>query len=214
MMTPHTISCSLPGLPGVPKERGFALRSLGTAAIRRSSIGYCNQKSLGDRRLRSSTTSRCFLLDLVVQSGVDPASQLPSDASDGPWAWVLGLGGIVSVLLSFTKSKWGPLLKFKNEADSVLQTAEDVVERVERVAKEVENTAEGVAGILPEGGKLRTVAKFIEGVAEETAKDAHLVDGFIDKVQELEKEVDEGVESLLERPARSRPVSDGDVDGN
>lgn len=60
-----------------------------------------------------------------------------------------------------------------------------MTEMVERVAEGVDKVAEDVAEMLPEGGKLRGAVEFVEHVAELTAKDAHLVEGFIDKVLKL-----------------------------
>lgn len=46
----------------------------------------------------------------------------------------------------------------------------------------MEEVAEEVAEHLPEGSELKRVVNIIENIAEETAKDAQLVDNFIDKV--------------------------------
>lgn len=68
------------------------------------------------------------------------------------------------------------------EVDTAVQIAEDITETIEKVAEKVEDVAEEVADHLPAGGKLKDAATFIENLARETAKDADLVDGVIDKV--------------------------------
>lgn len=72
--------------------------------------------------------------------------------------------------------------RWADEVDKVVEVAEEVTEVVEKVAEGVEKVAEDMAEVLPEGGKLRGAAEFVERVAEETAKDARLVEGLIDKV--------------------------------
>ncbi|KAK4792234.1 hypothetical protein SAY86_022669 [Trapa natans] len=194
MMVSQAISCSLCGLPAVPKNRGFALRAPpGASATPQYSFRFCD-RSTQHLTLRSLRTSRCFLLDVVVRSSFDPVGHLPPPgASPGSWTWWI-LGAVVAVVLPFTKSRWGPLLKLKNEVETVVEMAEEVTEVVEKVA-------EDVAELLPQGGKLRDTVELVEHVAEVTAKDAHMVKGFIEKLEELEKEVEGGMESILERPA-------------
>lgn len=77
---------------------------------------------------------------MVVRSGVEPGGIVPSDGSPGSWyihfhlvptyteelivisirlyyfcrnLWILGM--VISVVLPFWKSKWGPLLKLKSK---------------------------------------------------------------------------------------------------
>lgn len=64
----------------------------------------------------------------------------------------------------------------------MVETVETVVETVETVAKEVAHVAEEMAHQLPEGGKLQNIVCSVANVAEETAKDAHLIDQLIEKV--------------------------------
>lgn len=62
-----------------------------------------------------------------------------------------------------------------------MQTTETVAETVEKVADKLDKVAEELADILPEG-KLKQAARYIEDIAEEAEKDAHLVDEAIEKV--------------------------------
>lgn len=64
----------------------------------------------------------------------------------------------------------------------MVQTVEMVVETVEKVAEGVAHVADEVANQLPDGGKLQNIVCHVANMAEETAKDAHLVDQLIDKV--------------------------------
>ena len=65
--------------------------------------------------------------------------------------------------------------------DKIVETTELVVDVVEKAAEEVEKVADEVADKLPEGG-LKAAAGLIGDIAEETAKDAHIVGDLIDKV--------------------------------
>ncbi|KAL2538414.1 uncharacterized protein Fot_19805 [Forsythia ovata] len=132
--------------------------------------------------------------NLVIYSSAEPGPPSPSDPSPNPLSWILA---IVLAVVPLIGQKWGPLLKKKVE--TALNEVEEVVEAVEKVAEEVEKVAEDLINDLPVGGKLRKAVEFVENVAERTAKDADIVDDFIDKVQEEEKEVESYVESLEEK---------------
>ena len=69
-----------------------------------------------------------------------------------------------------------------DEVKTVVETAEQIAEAVESVAEKIEHVADDIGNQLPEGGKLREVVDFVEDVARETAKGAHLVDEAIEKV--------------------------------
>lgn len=57
------------------------------------------------------------------------------------------------------------------------QTVEKIADAVEKVAEEVDKAAEDIADALPEGG-LKSVVRFVEGLA----KDAQKVEDLMDKV--------------------------------
>ncbi|KAM4129323.1 hypothetical protein ACJW30_01G013700 [Castanea mollissima] len=123
-------------------------------------------------------------MDVAVHSSVPPVPPILSNpASPGPQSrkvWIVGL--IASAVLPFFGIKFGPLLKLKQEVDTVVDTVEDVAEVIEKAAEEVEIVAEEIAEHLPAGGKLKVIATFIENVAKTTDKDARLVEDVIDKV--------------------------------
>ncbi|KAJ8772229.1 hypothetical protein K2173_027406 [Erythroxylum novogranatense] len=144
--------------------------------------------------LRHSNKKR----DMGVYGVIESGSTIISDPSPGSWNfWILGI--IVTVILPFTKSKWGPLLKIKEKFDSSLQTAEQVTEVVEEVAEEVEKVAEEVADKLPAEGAFKEAVLFVEVVAKETVKDAKLADDVLERVEKMEKEVVSAVESDIDK---------------
>ncbi|XP_057537026.1 uncharacterized protein LOC130814821 isoform X2 [Amaranthus tricolor] len=153
--------------------------------------------------LRFSTqTERRF--HLAIRSSLQPVPppMPPPNPSSNPLpgfpgkGWIAG--AILALLLPFLKNKWGPLLLFKKEAEEKLETIEVIAETLEKVADGVEQIAEDIGKDLPEGAFKRT-ALLIEDVAEKVEAAAHFTDSAIDKIQEL----DEEVESLIELNQRS-----------
>ncbi|XP_030949889.1 uncharacterized protein LOC115973788 isoform X2 [Quercus lobata] len=142
-------------------------------------------------------------MDVTVHSSIPPVPSIPSNpASPGPWKhWIVGL--IVSAILPLFGIKFGPLLKLKQEVDTVVEAAEEVAEVVEKVAEEVDKVAEEISEHLPEGGKLRVAVKIIEKVAEKTAKDAQLVEDVIDKVEEVEKDVESLIDPVIDQAKKT-----------
>ncbi|KAM1014136.1 hypothetical protein ACFX13_044813 [Malus domestica] len=130
----------------------------------------------------------------VVVNSVEPGTPLPSDPSGTNWKlWLVGM--LFSIAIPFWKNKWWPLQNIKapilctERFSTALDKVEDVAEMVEKVAGEVEKVADDIADHLPEG-KLQRAARIVESVAREAGKDAALADDLIDKVDEVEKEVD------------------------
>ncbi|XP_074283725.1 uncharacterized protein LOC141608258 isoform X2 [Silene latifolia] len=151
-------------------------------------------------KVRGSTES------VPPPSSTPPSNPFPGLPGKG---WIAGL--VISLLIPFLRNKWGPLFFLKAELDKDIQTLEDAVEVVEKVAEEVEKLAEEAVEDLPQG-KLRKVAAKVEHVAELVAETARLADSAIDKVQELEEEVESFVaknETNLDKKSDSVP---GDTD--
>ncbi|KAG5251019.1 plastid-targeted protein [Salix suchowensis] len=151
----------------------------------------------------------------VYSSGIEPGLpfplpfNLPFDLNPdlGEQTWVLGL---VLALTPFGISTWWPILKSKafelgvwKTVDSIMQTTETVAETVEKVADKVDKVAEDLADILPEG-KLKQAARYIEDIAEEAEKDAHLVDEAIEKLEEIEIGLKEEAERFVQTNAKSK----------
>ncbi|KAI3412787.1 uncharacterized protein J3R85_016912 [Psidium guajava] len=154
-------------------------------------MGHCrfvDSRSVTSLGARQSTRTR----DVAVRSSVDPLPRLPSDPSPSSWKfWVLGV--FVSMILPFWRNKWGPLWKLKNDVEAAVEKADHLTEFVEEVAEKVEHVAEEVTEHLPDG-KLKDAAALVEHWAETVDKDAHLAGDIIDKVEEVEKDVDSFME--------------------
>ncbi|XP_010681223.3 uncharacterized protein LOC104896204 [Beta vulgaris subsp. vulgaris] len=135
--------------------------------------------------------SKNYMGEVIAKKGndkVEASAATPGPSSGNPWCnWLVGI--ILSLILPFGHKKWSGLLAMKNEVDTVVQTVEMVVETVEKVAEGVAHVADEVANQLPEGGKLQNIVCHVANMAEETAKDAHLVDQLIEKVENIEKGV-------------------------
>ncbi|KAL5779797.1 hypothetical protein ACOSQ2_010534 [Xanthoceras sorbifolium] len=131
-----------------------------------------------------------------------PEPPLSSDPSPHSWKlWILGM--LISAVLPFWRSKWGPFQRLKNQVDAALETAEHVAEILEDVAEEVEKVADEVADHLPQGGKLKEAVTFIENVAKETAKDSHRVDEFIEKVEQVENDVESLIDPIISQASEA-----------
>ncbi|MBA0566063.1 hypothetical protein Golob_010913, partial [Gossypium lobatum] len=142
--------------------------------------GGCRNKKMKYNLAFCFSSSLHMLLLAVLIASLDfekIQEKYASDQLQQLWA----LGTLVPLLLSFTTSKWGPFLKLKNEADNMLEAAEQITDVVEDVAGKVEEIADQLGEQLPDGGKLRATLELVEDLAEETAKDAHLAGDLIDK---------------------------------
>ncbi|KAB2093243.1 hypothetical protein ES319_A02G083400v1 [Gossypium barbadense] len=110
----------------------------------------------------------------------------PSDP--GSWKlWVVGI--VMSIILPFWRSKWGPLLKLKDEVETIIDKAEEVTDIVEKVAGQVEEVADDIGNHMPEG-RLKNALQFVEDMAQNTADGARLAGDLIDKVEEVEGKVE------------------------
>ncbi|GFQ02368.1 hypothetical protein PHJA_002380800 [Phtheirospermum japonicum] len=160
-------------------------------------IGSCNLSiPAAFSRIRTLTavySSRNFSVYNSVQQ--DPP--MPSKPPSSSLKWILGT--VLATILPFAGNRWGPLLKFKEDVDTVVETVEDIIEVVEKVAEVVDKVAENVSSGLPEGGKLKKVVDVVEDVAEKTAKDAQIVGDVIDKFQEVEEKVENIVDTLSDK---------------
>ncbi|KAK8681709.1 hypothetical protein V6N13_054111 [Hibiscus sabdariffa] len=75
----------------------------------------------------------------------------------------------------------GPLLKFKDEVETVIDEVEAVADIVEKVAEQVEEVADDIGNHLPEG-RLKDALEMVEDVAQNTADGARFAGELIDKV--------------------------------
>ncbi|XP_048437352.1 uncharacterized protein LOC103940295 isoform X3 [Pyrus x bretschneideri] len=142
----------------------------------------------------------------VVVNSVEPGAPLPSDPSGINWKlWLVGM--LFSVAIPFWKNKWWPLQNIKEKFSTALDTVEDVAEVVEKVAGQVEKVADDIADHLPEG-RLQEAARIVESVAREAGKDAALADDLIEKVEEVEKEVDSIIEQANKKIEEENDTDD------
>ncbi|XP_057977364.1 uncharacterized protein LOC131164295 isoform X2 [Malania oleifera] len=119
-----------------------------------------------------------------------PLPPVPPKPSFSAWArWVFGI--VLSLLLPFWNSKWRKLQQLEGEVEMVAEEVERVAEIVEKAATVAEKVSAEAAEKLPDNGKLKEAALFVEHVSRETAKDAHLTQDFIHKVDALKQDFEE-----------------------
>ncbi|OIW04295.1 hypothetical protein TanjilG_32487 [Lupinus angustifolius] len=132
-------------------------------------------------------------MNMAVYANTPSGAPFPVDPSHGHWkVWILGT--IVTILLSFSRGKWGPLLQLKDKIGATIDEAERVADIVEEVAERVEKAAEEAAEKLPEG-KFQDAAEFIGKVAEDIDKHAENVEDALEKVEDMEKKLESFIES-------------------
>ncbi|KAI4337657.1 hypothetical protein L6164_016043 [Bauhinia variegata] len=148
-------------------------------------------------RVQSSGSKR--KINFAILCSVQPGPSLPSNPSPAGSNWKIWIiGSIMTLLFSFSKGKWGPLLKLKEEFKARIDAIEDVVDIVEGVAEKVDKVAEGISDNLP-AGKLRDIADFIENVAEKVDKGAEMVEDALEKVEEAGEHMETLLESKIQQ---------------
>ncbi|QCE00655.1 uncharacterized protein LOC114195205 isoform X2 [Vigna unguiculata] len=126
-------------------------------------------------------------MNMVVYSCIIPEHS--NDSSPGYYWKLWILGTIFSILASFFRGKWGPLLQLKEKVDTTIHEAHRVVDIIEEVAEEVDKVAEEAVKHLPEG-KFRHAVELVEKVAENVEKRAQRVEDALEKVENMEKELE------------------------
>ncbi|KAE8714362.1 Detected protein of unknown function [Hibiscus syriacus] len=130
--------------------------------------------------------------NMVVCCSVGSGPSFPSNPGPSSWKlWVMGI--LMSMVLPFWRSKWGPLLKLKDEVETVIDKVEAATDIVEKVAEQVEGVADDIGNHLPEG-RLKDALEIVEDIAKNTADGARLAGEFIDKVEEVEEKVESWME--------------------
>ncbi|KAL4279685.1 hypothetical protein GQ457_03G033620 [Hibiscus cannabinus] len=146
--------------------------------------------------LRLQNTNR-YRNMVFCNSGVEPGPIVPSTPAPAPGSWKAWIVGILmSIILPMWRGNWRPLLKLKQEAETIIDTVEAVADMVEKVAEQVEKVADEVGDRLPEG-KLKDALEFVEDLADDTADGARITGDFIDKVEDMVDQVEDKVESLM-----------------
>ncbi|CAA2989550.1 uncharacterized protein LOC111380830 [Olea europaea var. sylvestris] len=143
--------------------------------------------------------------NVIVYASSVPGVPLPSGPPSGPPSnsirnWILGM--VVSIVLPFFTHKLGPLGLLKNRIENAVEQVEQIVEVVEKVAEKVDKIADDIMDDLPEG-QLKNIVNYVEDIAEKTAKNADSIGDLIDKVQEVEDQVESFVESLDDEARKS-----------
>ncbi|KAM7518545.1 hypothetical protein LguiB_017507 [Lonicera macranthoides] len=140
-------------------------------------------------RLNDFSTIKIKRDFVVNSSSISPGgSGSPSNSMRG---WLLGM--VLTIVLPFFTHKWGPLLKWTKNIESVVETVEQIANTVESAAGKIHEVAENIEESLPQG-KLRDAFDFIENTAEEIAKGADVAGDLIDKIQEVEDKVEAFIE--------------------
>ncbi|PON34125.1 hypothetical protein PanWU01x14_346920 [Parasponia andersonii] len=103
------------------------------------------------------------------------------------WArWILGS---MLTVLPFSKEKWEKLQAIEGKAEIVVEDVENIAEVVEKVAIVAEKVSSEVADKLPDNGRLKETALFVERVSKKAVQDAQLTKDFIHKVDELKHDL-------------------------
>ncbi|KAE9605930.1 hypothetical protein Lal_00024840 [Lupinus albus] len=161
-----------------------------------SKIKY-NRFSTPDQNLGLRFQNDCTRkMSMVVYANIPSENPLPVDPnSPGQWKiWILGT--IVTILLSFSKGKWGPyLLQLKDKIGTTIDEIEEIADIVEEVSEKVDKVAEEAEKKLPKG-KLQDAAEFIEKVAEDINKHTQNAEDALQKVEGMEKELESLIESV------------------
>ncbi|XP_016165582.1 uncharacterized protein LOC107608250 isoform X1 [Arachis ipaensis] len=160
---------------------------------------YVLEHNLGLFIFPSYTTTR--KMNMSVFGSLQPG---PVDPSSSPAhcrkLWIIGT--IFTILLSFSRGKWGPLLQLKEKIETRMKEAEKIAEAVEEVAEGVEKVAEDVAKIVPEG-KLHDAAQFVEKVAQDIDKHAQAAEDALEKAKDMEQDLESFFESTTHGQEKS-----------
>uniref|UniRef100_A0A166I6N7 Pterin-binding domain-containing protein n=1 Tax=Daucus carota subsp. sativus TaxID=79200 RepID=A0A166I6N7_DAUCS len=111
--------------------------------------------------------------------------------------WVVGI--LLSMVLPFYRTKLTSFLALKKEVETVVDTAELVLDVVEKVVAEVVEIADVLEENLPQGAKLKNTIERVESVAREIGKDADLLEDLLQKVEKAEKEVGNMIEPVIDQ---------------
>lgn len=115
-------------------------------------------------------------------------------------SWVKwALGSLLTIVLPFWDHKWKNIARIEGEVEIAVGVVENAAEVVEKVALATEKMASNAAKSLPEDGKLKGAALFIEHISKEAAEDAHLAKDIIHKVDEVRHDVELLIEPIVHK---------------
>uniref|UniRef100_A0A5B7BKA0 Uncharacterized protein n=1 Tax=Davidia involucrata TaxID=16924 RepID=A0A5B7BKA0_DAVIN len=149
-----------------------------------------------NRAVNGKPAARTDMVNDDHKDKVQPPVPAPPRPSLHIWAkWLLG--SILSLLLPFWKLKWERLLMLEGEVEEIVEEVETAAEVVEKVATMTEKVSAEMADNLPDNGKLKEAALFIEHISSVTEKDAQLTKDFIHKVDDLKQDL-EDLKTIIE----------------
>lgn len=164
----------------------------------------CSVLGFTRRSLRYDTMLMISRRNFAVRSNITPpaGAPVPSGSPSGSMkSWVVGI--VLTFVLPFFTHKWGPLTLLKNKVDTVVDTAESIMEAIEDVAGKVDKVIDNITDDLPKNSKLRNTLEAIDKLVEGVEKSAHIANDIIDKVEEAEDKL----ESLILSEAKEVTVS-------
>ncbi|KAI3674525.1 hypothetical protein L2E82_52206 [Cichorium intybus] len=103
----------------------------------------CSVLGFSRRSLRYDPMLMISRRNFAVRSNITPpaGAPVPSGSPSGSMkSWVVGI--VLTFVLPFFTHKWGPLTLLKNKVDTVVDTAESIMEAIEDVAGKVDKVEE------------------------------------------------------------------------
>ncbi|XP_031115678.1 uncharacterized protein LOC116019551 [Ipomoea triloba] len=158
----------------------------------------------GNLRSSAKKRSRALIIHATPEVAGDFLSGflpfLPSSEDNSWLAWATGLCVAIPLITA-------RILTLSKQVEAAAETVEKVADVVGNVAHEVDKAAEDFKENLP-AGKLKDIVEAIEHVAEETAKDAQIVEDLMDKVEELDDKLEDFLHHGSNQPAKTSPVEE------
>ncbi|KAF7002018.1 hypothetical protein CFC21_017561 [Triticum aestivum] len=197
-------SGSLPCSPEVSGRRRSSLVS--APPRRRQALAGLAIKSRGINRVQPTTRGATR----IPAAAAGPSS---GDRAGGNFpvpnvpSWVKMLVGVFFAAVPLYR-------QMRALEDKVEQTAEVAIEVVEKVAEAAEKIADDVSEAFPGNDNVKKAASRIEAIADEIEKDAEKAGALIEKVDEIEKEMDSVVDSVIEKVKKERSLRKNSVRGD
>ncbi|CAM0955485.1 unnamed protein product [Alopecurus aequalis] len=88
--------------------------------------------------------------------------------------------------------------------ERVEQTVEEAIEAVDKMAVTAEKIAEEVAEAFPENKSLRNATSRIKAIADEIDEDANKAEALLHKIEQIEEEADEAVDSFTKKKSKGK----------
>ncbi|CAM0904408.1 unnamed protein product [Alopecurus aequalis] len=165
------------------------------------------------RQTPAGLTMKCWGIDRVQPMG--RATQIATVVPPGPGELPAG-GDLLSFNPFANIPSWvtfvvGAFLaaapfyrQMRAMEDKVEETAEAAIEVVDKVAEAAEKIAEDVAEAFPGNESLKKAASRIKAVADEIEEDADKAQAFLRKLDQIEEEVDEAVDSFTKKKSQRK----------